>query len=181
MCLRLGLGEKYCNWIRLFYRDIWAQVLVNGQPSERYRIAIGVRQGCPFSPYLFNLIVEALACVVRANPNILGFKPPCGEGWSARTVKVQQLADDTTFYVQKVSSLRELECIIGDFGDAKNLRLNAQKTVGVWFGTDVPADLAVKYKWLKKGEMEMSLGVIYGIALVRRITLFRYSKIFEGP
>ena len=103
--------------------------------------------------------------MVRANPNILGFKPPCGEGWSARTVKVQQLADDTTFYVQKVSSLRELECIIGDFGDATNLRLNAQKTVGVWFGTDLPADLAAKYKWLKKGEMETSLGVIYGKAL----------------
>ena len=50
-----------------------------------------LRQGCPFSPYLFIFSVEILAKAFRRNRNIKGIVVNHGE------VKLSQYADDTDF------------------------------------------------------------------------------------
>ena len=40
-------------------------VLINGDDSKFFRASRGIRQGCPLSPLLFLLIVEALSILVK--------------------------------------------------------------------------------------------------------------------
>ncbi|CAL5187766.1 unnamed protein product [Lathyrus oleraceus] len=52
-------------------------VLVNESPTEYFKVLRGLRQGYPLSPFLFSIVVEGLAAVVRraANLDVLhGFK-----------------------------------------------------------------------------------------------------------
>ncbi len=60
-CMRFGLGNTFGRWIRLFYSGSSAKVMLNGQICKPYSLACGIRPGCPISPLLFTLVVEALA------------------------------------------------------------------------------------------------------------------------
>ena len=62
----------------------------------------GVRQGCPLSPYLFLICVEVLAAKIRQDENIEGLKI------ANSTIKISQLADDTTCFIKNESSLKIL-------------------------------------------------------------------------
>ena len=74
--LSMGFGPSFCNWVQLFYCDVSSAVNVNGFISDFFPLSRGVRQGCPLSPLLYVLVVEVLACTIRANPNISGIYLP---------------------------------------------------------------------------------------------------------
>lgn len=50
--------------IMLFY-DAIVSININNQVTEPFGIQIGVRQGCPLTPYLFILTVEALNATIK--------------------------------------------------------------------------------------------------------------------
>lgn len=39
-------------------------VLVNSKPTKETRMGRGLKQGCPFSPLLFNLVVEVFSSMM---------------------------------------------------------------------------------------------------------------------
>ena len=57
----MNFGVSFCNWVSLFYTSISSSVLVNGEQSEPFYVARGVRQGCPLSPLLYVIMAETLA------------------------------------------------------------------------------------------------------------------------
>jgi hypothetical protein len=62
---RSGIQGPYLNIIKAIYRKPVANIKLNGEKLEAIPLKSGTRQGCPLSPYLFNIVVEVLARAIR--------------------------------------------------------------------------------------------------------------------
>ena len=58
---RSGIQGPYLNMLKAIYRKQVANIKVNGEKLEAVPLKLGTRQGCPLSPYLFNIVLEVLA------------------------------------------------------------------------------------------------------------------------
>jgi hypothetical protein len=56
-----GIQGPYLNMIKAIYRKPIANIKVNGEKLNTIPLKSGTRQGCPLSPYLFNIVLEFLA------------------------------------------------------------------------------------------------------------------------
>ena len=52
---RMGFGSSFCQWVSLFYSNVYSAVSVNGFLTDFFQVTRGVRQGCPLSPLLYVL------------------------------------------------------------------------------------------------------------------------------
>lgn len=62
---RMGFGEKWRNWLELLIFQSNMSVLVNGSPTKEFIMKRGLRQGDPLYPFLFVILAEGLARLVR--------------------------------------------------------------------------------------------------------------------
>jgi hypothetical protein len=62
---RSGIRGLYLNMIKAIYSKPVANIKVNGEKLEAIPLKSGTRQGCPLSPYLFNIVFEVLARAIR--------------------------------------------------------------------------------------------------------------------
>ena len=58
---RLGIQGPYLNIVKAIYSKPVANIKLNGEKLEAIPLKSGTRQGCPLSPYLFNIVLEVLA------------------------------------------------------------------------------------------------------------------------
>ena len=62
---KLGINGTYLKIIKAIYKTPKANIIPNGQKLEAFSLKSGTRQGCPFSPLLFNIVLEVLARAIR--------------------------------------------------------------------------------------------------------------------
>uniref|UniRef100_A0A453LNF1 Reverse transcriptase domain-containing protein n=1 Tax=Aegilops tauschii subsp. strangulata TaxID=200361 RepID=A0A453LNF1_AEGTS len=55
---RKGLHDHFINLIHACISSPTFSVLINGQPSHKFKSSRGIRQGCPMSPYLFVIAIN---------------------------------------------------------------------------------------------------------------------------
>ena len=129
---RFGFNDSFVNWVKTMYTDIQTCVINNGWIFEMFRNTRGIHQGCPLSALLFVLSVEIMALRIRNNKNIKGFQVKIDE--INHSIKISQLADDTTLFFNSKSeiplALNEIEI----FGSFSGLIMNKDKTEGLWIG-----------------------------------------------
>jgi hypothetical protein len=56
-----GIRDPYLNMIKAIYSKPVDNIKVNGEELQTIPLKSGTRQGCPLSPYLFNIVLEVLA------------------------------------------------------------------------------------------------------------------------
>ena len=71
---RLGIQGSYLNIIKAIYSKPTANIKLNGEKLKAFPLKSGTRQGCPLSPYLFNIVLEVLAIAIRQHKGIKGIR-----------------------------------------------------------------------------------------------------------
>jgi hypothetical protein len=148
-----GVGETFKKWVKTVYKNSEACFTNNVYASPYFKLERGVRQGCPLSAYLFIMVVELLANKIRNTKDIKGIKIGHIE------IKIIQMADDTTVFVEDQISLENILKIINLFQLYAGLKLNKSKTEAMWLGSwrnsnDKPLGL----KWVNEIH---SLGIFF--------------------
>ena len=60
-----GMQGTHLNIIKTIYRKPIANIKLNGKKLEAIPLKSRTGQGCPFSPYLFNILLEVLSRAIR--------------------------------------------------------------------------------------------------------------------
>ena len=97
----------YLNMIKAIYYKPTANIILNGEKLKAFPIKSGIRQGCPLSPPLFNLVLEGLGTAIREETEIKGIQTGKEE------VKSSLSVDDMILYREnpKDSTRKLLELI----------------------------------------------------------------------
>jgi hypothetical protein len=90
---RSGIQGPYLNIIKAIYSKPVANIKVNGENLKAIPLKSGTRQGCPLSPYLFNIVLEVLARALRQQKEIKGIQIGKEE------IKISLFADVMIVYI----------------------------------------------------------------------------------
>jgi hypothetical protein len=69
---RSEIQGPYLNIVKTIYSKPVANIKLNGEKLEVIPLKSGTRQGCPHSPYLFNIVSEVLARAIRQQKEVKG-------------------------------------------------------------------------------------------------------------
>ena len=61
----VGIKGAVLRIIKAIYERPTANIILNRQKLNIFPLTSGIRQGCPLSPHLFNMILEILATASR--------------------------------------------------------------------------------------------------------------------
>ena len=104
-------------------------VNINGEISPYFPTSCGVRQGDPFSPFLFNLVVDALAAILdkaKAAGHIRGITPHLAGGSG---ISLLQYADDTIIMVEDSdANISNLKFLLLCLQQMAGLKINFDKS-----------------------------------------------------
>ena len=62
---KAGIEGTYLNIIKAIYDKPTANIILSGEKLKAFSLKSGIRQGCPLSPLLFNIVLEILDTVIR--------------------------------------------------------------------------------------------------------------------
>jgi retron-type reverse transcriptase len=136
---RSGFQGPYLNEIKAIYSKSVANIKLNGEKLEAIPLKSETRQGCPLSPYLFNIVLEVLARAIRQQKDIKEIQVGKEE------VKISLFADDMIVYISDPkNSTRELLNPINSFSAVAGYNFNFNKSVAVLYTKDKQAEKEIR-------------------------------------
>jgi exonuclease III len=157
----LGVKGKMLFALASFYRIVTCKIKFADGVSDTFDCNIGVRQGCPLSPFLFGVFVEILHDMIKQAAAAVGARIDCMEG--ALTLALLMFADDVVLIAESAQGLQILLDVLHEFCQRYNMAVNLKKTKVVVYHTQwVPTsdknivfklngqhiDVAKQYKYL---------------------------------
>ena len=115
----------------------------NGQLTGYFTLERGAGQGDPLSPCIFILCSEVLFLQIKNDRSIRGFK------FDNIVIELSSFADDVTFLVEDIQSLKRIVKLMKDFELFSSLKMNVEKCEACWIGNSKSkADQPVQCKWI---------------------------------
>ena len=135
----MDIEGTYLNIIKAIYDKPTANIILSGEKLKAFPLRSGMRQGCPLSPLLFNIVLEVLATAVREEKEIKGIKIGKEE------VKLSLFADDMILYIENPKdATRKLLELINESGKVAGYKINAQKSLAFLYTNDEKSEKEIK-------------------------------------
>lgn len=100
---KLGFPYRFTRWIMTCVKIVSYSIIVNGETTQPFPAAKGLRQGDPISPFLFSIAIEYLSRTLNELQNVPLFKyhPQCAK------LKITHLcfADDLLLFSKRIYNL----------------------------------------------------------------------------
>ena len=94
---KMGIERAYHIWplyvVKAIYDKPTANTILNGEKLKAFPLRSGIRQGCPLSPLLLNIVLEVLATAIREEKEIKGIQI------GKEKVKLSLFAEDMILYM----------------------------------------------------------------------------------
>ena len=118
-----GVTGKIWRVIKELYREADIKVMVGEYESDTFQNTMGLRQGCPSSPTLFNVIINPLIQRLKA----AGKGVKMGTGELALLIAALLFADDIGLLAGSPADLQEQLDICAQFARENGLKFNVAK------------------------------------------------------
>lgn len=124
----INLGSVIVRGVAMAYRNCTTRLIVNKELGAVIEVQRSVRQGCPLSPLLFCVYIEALCLSIIHSAKISGFKLQETE------VKLLAYADDIAVVCSNKESVMFAVETVKHFGEVTGSLVNWGKCLGFWHG-----------------------------------------------
>ena len=117
----MGIEGTYLNIVKAIYDKPTAHIVLNGEKLKAFPVRLGTRQRCPFSPLLFNIVLEVLATAIRDEKEIKGIQIGKEE------VNLSLFADDMILCIENPKdSIKKLLDLISEFSKVVGYKINTE-------------------------------------------------------
>jgi len=134
--ISLGVTGRMLSALKAYYADVKESVKTSSGATEAFDSKIGVKQGCPLSPTLFGIFIDALEGHIRAT-------------FPHSTIRVGKLvvpqllyADDIVLVAESQGEMQKLLDALSCFCSKKHLTVNLAKSAVVVFENSREGDCA---------------------------------------
>ena len=118
--------------------------MLNGQKLRPFPLRSGTRQGCPLSPLLFNIVLEALATAIRQKRKEKEIK---GIQIGKEEEKLSLSADDMIVYIENpIDYTKKLLDLISEFGKTAGYKVNNQKSKAFLYTNNEISETEIREK-----------------------------------
>ena len=134
----MSIEGTYLNIVKAIYDIPTANIILNGEKLKAFPLSSGKRHGCPFSPLLFNIVLEVLAIAIREEKEIKGIQ-------SGKEVKLSLFADGMILYIENSKdSIRKLLEPIIEYSKVAGYKINTQKSLAFVYTNNEKSERAIK-------------------------------------
>ena len=71
---RSAIQGPYLNIVRAIHSKQVAKIKLKGEKLETIPLKSGISHGCPLAPYLFNIVLNVLARMIRQQKEVKGIQ-----------------------------------------------------------------------------------------------------------
>ena len=91
--IKVDIMDTYINIIKVIYDKPKANIIFNGEKLKAFLLKFGIKQGCPLSPLLFNILLKVQATAIRQEKETKYYSN------CRQKVKLSLSADDMILYI----------------------------------------------------------------------------------
>jgi hypothetical protein len=118
---RSGSQGSYLNIVKAIYSKPTANIKLNGNILEVMALKLESSQGCPLSPYLFNIVIEVLAGTIKQKV-IKGIQ-------ICKEIKASLFADDVIVFISEPkNSTRDDLQLINNISKVAGYKINSKRS-----------------------------------------------------
>ena len=126
----MGIEGTYLSIVKVMYDKCTVKIILSGDKLKAFHLRSGIRQGCPLSPLLFNIVLEVLGTAIREEKEMKRIQ-------IRKEVKLSLFADDMILYIENpTDSIRKLLELISEFSKVAGYRINTQKSVAFLYSNN---------------------------------------------